>query len=70
MRPREPALIERLRDIVEFVEGLGKGIAIIENGDCVSFEDAKRVRRVTGTVPPLHMLVLMLIYRQKVPIQL
>ena len=70
MRPREPALIERLRDIVEFVEGLGKGIAIIENGDCVSFEDAKRVRRVTGTVPPLHMPVLMLIYRQKVPIQL
>jgi len=51
MRPREPALIERLRDIVEFVEGLGNGIAVIENGDCVSFEDAKRVRKVTGVFP-------------------
>lgn len=48
MRPREKALIERLREIVEFVEGLGKGIAVIENGDCVSFEDAKRIRATTG----------------------
>lgn len=48
MRPREAALIERLREIVEFVQGLGKGIAVIENGDCLSFEDAKRIREVTG----------------------
>ncbi|KIM88910.1 hypothetical protein PILCRDRAFT_813912 [Piloderma croceum F 1598] len=48
MRPREAALIERLREIVEFVDGLGKGIAVIENGDCVSFEDAKRIRQITG----------------------
>jgi len=48
MRPREAALIDRLREIVEFVEGLGKGIAVIENGDCTSFEDAKRIRQVTS----------------------
>ncbi|KZT22654.1 FMN-linked oxidoreductase [Neolentinus lepideus HHB14362 ss-1] len=48
MRPRERALIERLREIVEFVEGLGKGVSVIANGDCVSFEDAKRVKRITG----------------------
>ena len=57
MRPREKALVERLREIVEFVESLGKGIAVIENGDCVSFEDAKRIREITGAsaCPPLEM---------------
>ena len=54
MRPKEAALIERLREVVEFVEGLGKGIAVIENGDCVSFEDAKRIREVTGA--SLHQI--------------
>lgn len=49
MRPREKALIERMREIVEFVEGLGKGIAVIENGDCLGLEDSKRVREITGT---------------------
>lgn len=48
MREKDKATIERLREIVEFVEGMGKGIAVIENGDCQSWEDAKRVRRVTG----------------------
>ncbi|KAI0071029.1 FMN-linked oxidoreductase [Panus rudis PR-1116 ss-1] len=48
MRPREKALIERLREIVNFVEGMGRGIAIIENGDCVGYEDAKRIRDITG----------------------
>jgi len=33
---------------VEFVERLGKGIAVIENGDCLSYEDAKRIRKITG----------------------
>ena len=57
MRPREKALVERLREIVEFVGSLGKGIAVIENGDCVSFEDAKRIREITGAsaCPPLEM---------------
>ncbi|KAL4250289.1 tRNA-dihydrouridine(47) synthase [NAD(P)(+)] [Abortiporus biennis] len=48
MRPGEPALIDRLSEIVEFVEGLGKGIAVIENGDCESYDDAKRIRALTG----------------------
>lgn len=49
MRPREAALVERLKEIVDFVEGMGKGIAVIENGDCVSYEDSKRIRAMTGT---------------------
>ncbi|KAI0652721.1 FMN-linked oxidoreductase [Trametes meyenii] len=48
MRMREKATIERLREIVQFVEGMGKGIAVIENGDCLGYEDSKRVRQVTG----------------------
>lgn len=48
MREKDRAVIGRLREIVEFVEGLGRGIAVIENGDCLSWEDAKRVRETTG----------------------
>ncbi|KAL4070451.1 hypothetical protein J3A83DRAFT_4094292 [Scleroderma citrinum] len=48
MRPREAALIERLREIVEFVEGLGVDIPVVANGDCQGWEDAKRVKRITG----------------------
>lgn len=50
MRPREKALIERLTEIVGFVESLGKGIAVIENGDCQGIEDAKRIRELTGSI--------------------
>ena len=48
MRMKEKAVIQRLREIVEFVEKMGKGIAVIENGDCLGYEDSKRVREVTG----------------------
>ncbi|RPD64574.1 FMN-linked oxidoreductase [Lentinus tigrinus ALCF2SS1-7] len=48
MRMKEKAVIERLREIVEFVERMGKGVAVIENGDCLGYEDSKRVREVTG----------------------
>ncbi|KZT73377.1 FMN-linked oxidoreductase [Daedalea quercina L-15889] len=47
-RKREPALIDRLREIVEFVEGMGRGVAVIENGDCEGFWDARRIREITG----------------------
>ncbi|KAF8203882.1 tRNA-dihydrouridine synthase 2, partial [Pholiota molesta] len=47
MREKDKAVIERLREIVDFVRGMGKGIAVIENGDCKDWEDAKRVRQVT-----------------------
>ena len=48
MREKDKAVIGRLREIVDFVEGMGRGIAVIENGDCKDWEDAKRVRAVTG----------------------
>ena len=48
MRKTEKATIERLREIVGFVEKMGKGVAVIENGDCLGYEDAKRMREVTG----------------------
>ncbi|KAJ7508461.1 hypothetical protein B0H11DRAFT_2304472 [Mycena galericulata] len=48
MRDRDAALVGRLREIVEFVEGLGRGVAVIENGDCAGAEDAQRIRDITG----------------------
>ena len=48
MRDREAALIRRLKEIAEFVNGMGKGVAVVENGDCLGWEDAIRVREVTG----------------------
>ncbi|KAF7436215.1 hypothetical protein PC9H_003042 [Pleurotus ostreatus] len=48
MRDREPAMVERLQEIVDFVEGMGRGIAVIENGDCTGWEDARRIRALTG----------------------
>lgn len=47
-RMKEKATIDRLREIVQFVEQMGKGIAVIENGDCLGYEDAKRVKEITG----------------------
>ncbi|CAK5280789.1 unnamed protein product [Mycena citricolor] len=48
MRDRDAAMIDRLKEIVDFVAGMGKGVAVIENGDCTSAEDAKRIREITG----------------------
>ncbi|KAF8590796.1 FMN-linked oxidoreductase [Ramaria rubella] len=48
MRPREKALIERMREIVEYVEEMGVDVALIQNGDCLGFEDAKRVKSITA----------------------
>ncbi|KAK7063644.1 tRNA-dihydrouridine synthase 2 [Favolaschia claudopus] len=48
MRDKDAALVDRLKEIVDFVAGMGKGIAVIENGDCLGAEDAKRIRELTG----------------------
>ncbi|TFY63686.1 hypothetical protein EVJ58_g3109 [Rhodofomes roseus] len=47
-RKQQPAHIDRLREIVDFVEGMGRGVAVIENGDCGGYEDAIRIRGITG----------------------
>ncbi|KAL6307795.1 hypothetical protein BKA93DRAFT_727023 [Sparassis latifolia] len=48
MRQKEKAVIGRLREIVEFVEGMGRGIAVIENGDCEGYEHSHKIREMTG----------------------
>eukprot|EP00914_Ancora_sagittata_P018006 GHVO01035544.1.p1 GENE.GHVO01035544.1~~GHVO01035544.1.p1 ORF type:complete len:248 (+),score=14.26 GHVO01035544.1:3-746(+) len=45
---RERALVARLKEIVDFVRGLGRDVAVIENGDCVGYEDARRIIALTG----------------------
>ncbi|PWY99445.1 FMN-linked oxidoreductase [Testicularia cyperi] len=52
MRPREPALHQRLREIVEQVERisaeLGRKIPVICNGDCWDAQTAPRIKELTG----------------------
>jgi tRNA-dihydrouridine synthase 2 len=48
MRPRESALVERLKEIVTFVEVLGLGVTVIENGDCTGRPDFERIKTLTG----------------------
>ncbi|KAF9068752.1 hypothetical protein BDP27DRAFT_1294681 [Rhodocollybia butyracea] len=48
MRNRDKAMIERLKEVADFVKGMGKDIAVIENGHCLGAEDAERVRQITG----------------------
>ena len=50
MPRRQRALINRLTEVVDFVKGLGRHVAVIENGDCVlvGFEDVRRICAITG----------------------
>ena len=57
MRMREKATIERLREIVKFVERMGNGTAVIKNSNCLGYEDSKRVRQVTGVSSSLFRVV-------------
>lgn len=57
MRKTEKAVPERLREIVDFVRGLGRDVAVIENGDCLSYEDGKRIRELTGMFDCFHSVL-------------
>ena len=46
MRSSEPALIERLRDVVEM--GNERGVPVIENGDCMVAADRTKIEEATG----------------------
>ncbi|KAK4700769.1 tRNA-dihydrouridine synthase 2, partial [Phenoliferia sp. Uapishka_3] len=46
MRSSEPALLERLKEIVELVKP--KGIPVIANGDCIAAGDRARIEEITG----------------------
>lgn len=49
MRPREPALLERLKEIVEFVnKESGMSIPVVANGDCWGVKDRDRICELTG----------------------
>ena len=48
MRPRERALVHRLKKIFDFVKDLRRDVVVIENCDCVDFEDERRIRATTG----------------------
>ncbi|EPQ27549.1 uncharacterized protein PFL1_05087 [Pseudozyma flocculosa PF-1] len=52
MRPREPALLDRLRDIVDHVNATAKSlhrkIPVVCNGDCWDASVAPRIKELTG----------------------
>lgn len=52
MRPREPALLDRLRAIVEHVDQVaaetGQDVPVVCNGDCFSIADVERIKALTG----------------------
>lgn len=45
MRPREPALLHRLREVVDSVDGK---VPVVANGDCMSFADQEKIKDLTG----------------------
>ena len=47
MRPRDRVLVHRLKEIVDFVKDLGRDVAVVENGDWVGLEDARRIRAIS-----------------------
>jgi tRNA-dihydrouridine synthase 2 len=48
-RMKEPAVIPRLKEIVDFVRNeMGSDIPIVENGDCLGMADAPRVKELSG----------------------
>lgn len=48
MRPREPALLNRLKEIVDIVNDEFPGLPVVANGDCWGVEDRDRICELTG----------------------
>lgn len=52
MRPREPALLHRLREVVDHVHKIaaetGQDVPVVCNGDCFSVTDVERIQELTG----------------------
>ncbi|KAN0065697.1 tRNA-dihydrouridine synthase 2 [Thecaphora frezii] len=52
MRPREPALLDRLREVVDHVDAtakaMGRKIPVVCNGDCWDASVAPRIKELTG----------------------
>ena len=52
MRPREPALLHRFRATVAHIAAVaretGQDVPVVCNGDCFGFEEAPRIRELTG----------------------
>lgn len=48
MRPREPALLERLKEIVDVVNQYAPGVPVVANGDCWGVQDRDRICEMTG----------------------
>ena len=37
-----------MREVVDFVQGLGADVAVIEDGDCTGWDNAKWIKKLTG----------------------
>ena len=48
MRPTEPALHNRLSEVRQVIEDLRPDVTVICNGDGVNFEQAQRIKELTG----------------------
>lgn len=57
MRDREPALLHRLKEIVETVRDFG--IPVVANGDCWGAKDKERICGLTGKFGTVHGLLLL-----------
>lgn len=56
MRPREPALLDRLKEIVDFVnKETGGMVPVVANGDCWGVKDRDRICEMTGESYSWHV---------------
>jgi len=48
MRKGEKAIPERMKEVVDLVKSMDADVAVLANGDCLSMDDARRLRETTG----------------------